>query len=125
MSIDYATPEFEEALKAISSSISKCEKARTKLKADSPQRKWVDRQLEALYISIALIDMFLSEQANDKERYTETALRNADKTIKQLIRNCEKLPERFRIGSPQHTLAIRRLQAFHIAEALIATEIQT
>ena len=124
MSIGKTSEEFLEAIRAFNSSISKCEKAKAKLKADSPQRKWVDRQLESFYVSVSLINNSLSEPETAKERYAETELRNADKTLRQLIVKCEKLPEKFKEGSPQHTLAIRRLQAFHIAETLIARELE-
>ena len=122
MSIFNTSQELGAARRAFSSSISKCEKAKTKLKTDSPQRKWVDRQLEAFYLAVSLIDKSLCEPkpGNANERYAEMALKEADKTLKQLIEKCEKLPEKFKSGSPQHTLAIRRLQAFHIAETLIA-----
>ena len=124
MSIDNTSQAFEEAVRAFNSSISKCEKAKTKLKEGSPQRKWVDRQLEAFYIAVSLIDRSLRDPENAKERYPEMALSSADKTLKQLIEKCEKLPEKFKDGSPQHTLAIRRLRAFHIAESLIAKELE-
>ena len=124
MSIDNTSQTFEEAVRAFNSSISKCEKARAKLKEDSPQRKWVDRQLEAFYIAVSLIDRSLYDPGNSNERYTEMALSSAGKTLKQLIEKCEKLPEKFKDGSPQHTLAIRRLRAFHIAESMIANELE-
>ena len=69
--------------------------------------------IDAFYISIALIDVTFRAPENETKRYADTELRSAGKTLKQLIGKCEKLPEKFRIGSPQHTLAIRRLRAFH------------
>ncbi|NLG24804.1 MAG: hypothetical protein GX558_05575, partial [Clostridiales bacterium] len=51
-------------------------------------------------------------------------LRAAGETCALLIARCEKLPAKFSDGSPQRTLAIRRLQALQIAKSLIAQELE-
>lgn len=124
MNTDYTLEELEQAIKAFKSSISKCEKAHTKLKDGSPQKKWVDRQLEAFYIAVSLIENLPDEERHIAERYTESKLQNADKTYELLLSKCEKLLTKFEDGTPQMTLAVRRLKAFQIAAALITRELE-
>jgi hypothetical protein len=119
---DITPEELSEAIRAFASSISKCEKAKLKLKNGSPQSKWVERQLEAFYISVSLIENLQNNHQPTDKRYGESELTGASKTIQQLIEKCEKLPGKFKDGSPQQTLAIRRLRAFEIAAALIERE---
>jgi hypothetical protein len=109
--------ELAEAVRAIDSSIRKCEKARAKLGEGSPQRKWVDRQLAAFYIALALID--------GEHVCAEQELNSASETYALLIGKCEPLLDKFAEGSAQRTLARRRLEAFRIAASLIAKELET
>ena len=118
MNADYTQEELAEAVRALKSSIAKCEKARLKLKDGSPQKKWADRQLEAFYIVVSLI-----EAPYIKGQYTESELHSAGETAAFLIGKCENLPEKFKDGSPQKTLSIRRLKAFRIAAARIKEEL--
>lgn len=48
--------ELREALRAINSTISKCEKAQEKLREGTPQHTLTKRRLEAFYIATALIE---------------------------------------------------------------------
>ena len=115
MKSSFTTEELAQAIKTFKSSMSKCEKALPKLKEGSPQRKWVNKQLEAYYIAISLIEKLSGDEQQLKKRYTEQELNNAAKTLEQLIAKCEILPAKFRDGSPQKTLALKRLKAFYIA----------
>jgi hypothetical protein len=125
MKADYTQEELEQAIKAFKSSIGKCEKAGAKLKDGSPQKKWVDRQLEAFYIALSLIENSTDEKRhNNAGQYAESELQNAGETCELLIGKCEKLLTKFKDGSPQKTLAVRRLRAFHIATALITGELE-
>jgi hypothetical protein len=47
---------LNEALRAINSTISKCEKAYTKLTEGTPQHTLMKRRLEAFYIAVSLIE---------------------------------------------------------------------
>lgn len=47
---------LHEALRAINSTISKCEKAQEKLREGTPQHTLTKRRLEAFYIAVALIE---------------------------------------------------------------------
>lgn len=124
MNTDYTPQELEEAIRAFKSSISKCEKVQTKLKEGSPQKKWVARQLEAFYVAVSLIENSFDEERNMADQYAEAELKNAGDTHKLLITKCEKLLMKFNDGSPQKTLAVRRLKAFGIATALITKEME-
>jgi len=51
-------------------------------------------------------------------------LANAQRAITSLISKCEKVQEKLREGTPQHTLTKNRLKAFYIALALIERELK-
>ena len=53
--------DLREALRAINSTISKCEKAQLKLAEGTPQHTLTKRRLEAFYIATSLIEKELSE----------------------------------------------------------------
>lgn len=61
---NYTKEELEEALKAIDSTIRKCEKVQPKLKAGTSSHTLLIRRIKALQISSALITREL-EQYND------------------------------------------------------------
>ena len=52
---DYTKEELEEALRAIASTISKCEKVQPKLKQGTSQYTLLERRIKALNISAELI----------------------------------------------------------------------
>lgn len=53
--------DLREALRAINSTIGKCEKAQLKLSEGTPQHTRMKRRLEAFYIATSLIEKELSE----------------------------------------------------------------
>ena len=57
----YTKEELKEALRAIASTISKCEKVQPKLKAGTPQHTLLVRRIKALQIAVALIEKELAE----------------------------------------------------------------
>ena len=57
---NYAKQELEEAIKAIVSTINKCEKVLPKLKENSAQHTLLTRRIKALQISVDLIKRELS-----------------------------------------------------------------
>ena len=125
MSCCFTKNELSEAIRTLNSSISKCEKAKTKLNASSSQYKWVNRQLDALYLSVKLIARELEEQDNSIGEYSLLKLSEAAETIKHLSLKMEEMLERFMDKSPQRTLAIKRKQAFSSVLYLIDREIQS
>ncbi|MCL2003671.1 MAG: hypothetical protein FWG72_06680 [Oscillospiraceae bacterium] len=58
---NYAKADLEEALKSISSTVSKCEKAFEKLKAGTPQHTLTQRRIKAFHIAAYLITKELSD----------------------------------------------------------------
>ncbi|MBE6011515.1 MAG: hypothetical protein E7234_03045 [Lachnospiraceae bacterium] len=52
---NFTKEELEEALRAINSTISKCEKVQPKLKSGTSQHTLLIRRIKALYISTELI----------------------------------------------------------------------
>ena len=52
----YAKSEIEEALEAFESLISKCEKAREKLKDGSPQRTLINKRIKAFKMAVSLLE---------------------------------------------------------------------
>ena len=63
----YAREELEEALRAIVSTINKCEKVLPKLKENSAQQTLLTRRIKALRISVDLINRELSD-LSEKEK---------------------------------------------------------
>lgn len=57
----YSKEELEEALKAITSTIGKCEKAILKLKENSAHHTLLSRRIKAFQISIELIEEAISD----------------------------------------------------------------
>ncbi len=61
--MDNFTPEeLEEALRAVNSTIGKCEKVLPKLKPGTPQHTLLTRRIKALYISSSLIEQALESR---------------------------------------------------------------
>jgi len=58
----YTNADLEEALKSITSTLSKCEKAFVKLKQGTPQYTLLQRRIKAFEVSIELIKRELSVQ---------------------------------------------------------------
>jgi len=63
---DYSKTDLEEALRAIYSTISKCEKAQIKLREGMPQCTLTERRVKALRIAVELIERELGAS----EQYT-------------------------------------------------------
>ena len=51
----YSKMDLEEALRAINSTISKCEKAQMKLREGTPQHTLTERRIKAFHIAAELI----------------------------------------------------------------------
>ncbi len=111
-----------EAIRQIKSAIGKCEKARTILKEGSASRQWVDRQLSAYYLAVALLSGQSGETVPKPER-SVADLSRARETFELLTHKCAALLPKFPDGSPQKTLAVRRLAAFRLASEHIEEEI--
>jgi hypothetical protein len=53
------------------------------------------------------------------DSYTKEELEEAQKAFSSLISKCEKVQEKLTGGTSQHTLIIRRLRAFYMAQSMI------
>ncbi len=118
----YTKEELEGALRSITSTINKCEKAQQKLTAGTSQHTRLVRELKAYYISIALIKRESNRLIGEKSfagEMTKEELEEAVETIASMIRRCEDVLPKLKAGSSQETLTVRRIKAFHIATDLI------
>ena len=65
---DYAREELLEARRSIASTLSKCEKALTKLAPGTSQHTLTARRIQAFVLSLDLIDRELEAQGSAEER---------------------------------------------------------
>lgn len=122
----YPKEELQEAIRAITSMINKSEKAQLKLKADTWQHTMTVQALKANYIAIALLNRELeTNPAGDsfKSTYTKEELDHALEAVTTIMSRVEKIQPQFHEGTPQHTLAVRRIKALNISLALIKREL--
>ena len=116
----FSEDELYEAARAITSALHKSEKAILKLKENSPQFRLIQESIRAYKIALPLIER--DSGAQETLSFTAEELLRAQAAFSSMIARVEKVLPKFAAGTPQHTLAIRRLQAFAIAQALIGRE---
>lgn len=121
MSFFCSEVDLSEAARAISSALMKSEKALLKLKEGSPQHRLTTENIRAFQIALALIRQ--EQGAQGAPTFGREELAQAQAAYVNLIARVEKVLPKFAPGTPQHTLAIRRIRAFEIAEHLIQTEL--
>lgn len=120
--------ELLEAIRAITSMINKGEKAQLKLKADTWQHKMTVQALKANYIAIALLRSELETDSAGragKGKYSVEELENALAAATATISRVEKVQPKFAAGTPQCTLAVRRIKALNISLELIKRELNS
>ena len=120
----FTETELREAARAIASTRMKSEKAILKLKEGSAQQRRTARGIAAYSLALALISRELGEQQALPECSAET-LAQAQDAFAFAATRVEAILPKFAAGTPQHTLAVRRLRAFEIAQALIRREQST
>lgn len=114
--------ELREAARAITSARMKSEKAILKLKEGSSQYRLSAEAIRAYQIALSLIARELDgEPAPD---FSKEEMQQAAKTFSAFFARVEKVLPKFAAGTPQHTLAKRRLSAFEIANLLIRAAIE-
>ena len=64
---DFTKEELEEALRAIASTISKCEKVEPKLKQGTSQHTLLVRRIKALQIASSLIKQALENHSEEQD----------------------------------------------------------
>lgn len=116
---DFTREELEEALRPITSLISKSEKAQQKLAPGTWQHAMLRNNLKALHIA----SMLMNKKADDMNPFTREDLQEALKALASMISRSEKAQLKFSPGSSQHTLQQNRLRALHIASEWIENAI--
>ena len=124
----FTKEELEEALRAIASTINKSEKVQLKLKAGTFQHTMTVRGIKAYNIAIELIKIELETIITEDSfegKYTKEELEEALQALMSAISRVEKVLPKFNTGASQHTLAIRRIEAFYIATELIKRKLDS
>ncbi|WPC39931.1 hypothetical protein [Clostridium sp. JS66] len=114
----YTREELVEALRVISSTISKCEKIQPKFAEGTSQHTLLKNRIKALYISRLLI---IDENVMDQ--YTKDELIEALRPISSIISKCEKAQLKFVEGTSHHTRFKNLIKAMYISKSLITDEI--
>ena len=118
----FSEVQLREAARAIASTRMKSEKAILKLKDGSPQQRITARGIAAYTFALALIARELGE-VQEEAVYTREALKLTQEAFALAATRVNSILPKFVAGTPQHTLAVRRLRAFEIAQALIRREV--
>jgi len=121
MSFFCSEVDLSEATRAISSALMKSEKALLKLKEGSPQYRLTAGNIRAFQIALALIRR--EQGAQEAFTFGREELTQAQAAYANMIARVEKMLPKFAAGTSQHTLAVRRIRAFEIAEQLIQLEL--
>lgn len=109
--------DSENALKTITSTISRCEKAQLKFKPGCSQHSLLRNRLNALYISKAL----LTHQ--DISNIQDDELIKALSPITSIISKCEKAQQKYDVDNAQYKRYIHLLNAMNLCQSLISEEI--
>ncbi len=115
---DFAKKDMEEALRAISSMISKTEKAKGKFAEGTSQDTLQKNRLKALNIASSLILKELDE-SSVMDNYTKEDLAKAIAPIASMISKSEKAQKKLAQGTWQHTMLSNNLKALNIASPLL------
>ena len=115
-----ATDDLQEAMRPLTSLISKSEKAQQKLATGTWQHMMMQDNLKALHIALAL----MTRSPKDALVPERDDLRAALAAFAAMTRRSENAQAKFAPGTSQHTLQRNRLRAFRTAEALINAELK-
>jgi hypothetical protein len=114
----YSQEELQNALKVVSSSISKCEKIQTKFKEGTPQLSLSINRIKALKISKCLL-----ENDGSIQEYNREELEKALPPVISIINKTEKAQSKYDEGSTQFKRFSPLIEAMYIAKSLITNEI--
>ena len=114
----YTREELVEALRVVSSIISKCEKIQTKFAESTSQHTLLKNRIKAMYISKSLIT-----DENVMDKYTKEELVEALRPVSSIISKCEKAQLKFVEGTFNHTRFKNMIKAMYISKSLITDEI--
>lgn len=116
----YTKEELIEALKVVSSTISKCEKMQPKFAEGTSQHTLLRNRIKAMYISRAVIT-----NENTIEKYTKEELVKAIPPVSSIISKCEKAQLKFEEGTSYYKRFKKIIDAMYISKSLIMDEIST
>ncbi len=114
----YTGEELKDALKIVSSVITKCKKIQPKFVEGKSQHTLLKRRIKAMYISKSLIT-----DENVMDKYTKEELIEALRPISSIISKCEKAQLKFAEGVSHHTRFKDMIKAMYISKSLITDEI--
>nr|WP_025776087.1 hypothetical protein [Clostridium botulinum] len=114
----YTKEELIEALRVVSSTISKCEKIQPKFAEGTSQHTLLKNSIKAMYISKSLIT-----DENVIDKYTKEELVEALRPISSVISKCEKAQLKFAEGTSHHKRFKNIIKAMYISKSLITNEI--
>ena len=114
----YTREELVEALRVVSSTISKCEKIQLKFAERTSQHTLSKNRIKAMYISKSLI-----AYKNVMDQYTKEELIEALRPVSSIISKCEKAQLKFEEGTTHHTRFKNLIEAMYISKSLITDEI--
>ena len=119
----FSKGELSEAARAIDSTRMKSEKAILKLKEGTAQYRLTARGIAAYALALQLI---AREQGDDSAQagFSTESLNQASEAFAFAATRVTAILPKFVAGTPQHTLAVRRLRALAIAQELIRRETQ-
>ena len=119
----FSKEELSEVARAIDSTRMKSEKAILKLKGGTAQYRLTARGIAAYSLALQLIAREQGDSSAQTGISTEF-LNQASEALAFAATRVTSILPKFTAGTPQHTLAVRRLRAFAIAQELIRREIQ-
>lgn len=117
----FSKEDLSETARAIGSTRMKSEKAIGKLKEGTAQYRLTARGIAAYSLALQLISRELGDSAEELF-FSREALDLASEAFAFAVTRVESVLPKFAAGTPQHTLAVRRLRAFAIAQELIRRE---
>ena len=120
----FSKEELSEAARAIDSTRMKSEKAILKLKEGTAQYRLTARGIAAYALALQLIAREQGDSAEEANFFSQESLNQASEAFAFAATRVTAILPKFAAGTPQHTLAERRLRAFAIAQELIRRETQ-
>ncbi len=110
--------EISDALKIISSTISKCEKMLAKFSTGTSQNTLLQNRLQAMYISKELI---LAE--THSKQYSREDYANALKSVDSILNKCKAAQRKHAIETPVFKRLQKIINSMNIAKMLIEEEV--
>lgn len=118
METKYIGEEIDEALRIVSSIISRCEKAQLNFEEGTSQHTLLRNRIKAMYISKSLL-----KEDGEIDQYSNEELISALKPVASVINKCETGQRKHQIEALQYKRFQKIIDAMKIANSLIEDEI--